>query len=230
MLNGHLKTNHILPNKSTNDTSQKSQNINDPLSAANDRIQAQSHQKGWFRPDQEITNDPTHSGAVNSAPQYKRVEKLFGRENVNQVLNENEIGIYEEFLEPSETRFSKTNIFVNYKEFHNRRNIVELSRHADKKHFKKQIKIVNKDKQIDKKMPCWASDLNLIRKVQIIQNKLIDSGLLKDQLKFETTQEKKDFLKPKVEQLCSLMDKEYEINFAKLKKQREEQKRKQLQM
>ena len=79
-------------------------------------------------------------------------------------------------------------------------------------------------------MPCWASDLNLIRKVQIIQNKLVDSGLLKDHLKFDTDHEKKEFLRPKVEQLCNLMDREYEINFAKLKKQREEQKRKQLQM
>jgi len=118
------------------------------------------------------------------------VDRLFGKGTANQVLNENDLGIYEEFLEPSETRFSKTNIFTNYKEFHNRRNIVELDRHGDKKHFKRQMKIVNKDKQIDKKMPCWASDLNLIRKVQIIQNKLVDSGLLKDHLKFETNEEK----------------------------------------
>jgi hypothetical protein len=53
---------------------------------------------------------------------------------------------------------------------------------------------------------------------------------LKDHLNFETAEEKREFLRPKVEQLCSLMDREYEINYAKLKKQREEQRRKQLQM
>ena len=54
--------------------------------------------------------------------------------------------LYDEFLEPSETRFSKTNIFTNYKEFHNRRNMQEVDRSCDKKFFKKQMKIVNKDK------------------------------------------------------------------------------------
>ena len=34
-------------------------------------------------------------------------------------------------------------------------------------------------------------------------------------------------MKPKVEQLCSLMDAEYEINYKKLRKQREEQKKQQ---
>lgn len=89
---------------------------------------------------------------------------------------------------------------------------------------------MNKDKQIDKKMPCWASDLNLIRKVQNIQNKLADSGLLRDHLEFDNDDEKREFLRPKVERLCSLMDREYEINYAKLKKQRDEQRRKQMQM
>lgn len=89
--------------------------------------------------------DPQSSGE-NAAVEQRRIDKLFGRENVNQVLKENEMDFYEEFLEPSETRFSKTNIFVNYKEFHNRRNLVEISRQMDKKHFTKQIRIVNKDK------------------------------------------------------------------------------------
>jgi len=171
-----------------------------------------------------------HSEEEEIEVEQRRVDRLFGKEKVERVLNNNEIDLYEEFLEPSETRFSKTNIFVNYKEFHNRRNLVEVNRQFDKKHFRKQIRIVNKDKQIDKKMPCWASDLNLVRKVQNIQNKLIETGLLKDHLNFETSEEKREFLRPKVEQLCSLMDREYEINYAKLKKQREEQRRKQLQM
>ena len=67
----------------------------------------------------------------------RRVDKLFGKDEVERVLNNNEIDLYEEFLEPSETRFSKTNIFTNYKEFHNRRNLVEVNRGLDKKHFKK---------------------------------------------------------------------------------------------
>ena len=56
----------------------------------------------------------------------RRVDKLFGREKVYQVLDPKEADIYDEFLEPSETRFSKTQIFVNYKEFHNRRNLQEI--------------------------------------------------------------------------------------------------------
>lgn len=107
--------------------------------------------------------------------EQRRIQQFFGRENVIQVrniLDSDEMDLYDEFLEPSETRFSKTNIFVNYKEFHNRRNMHEVDRSIDKKFFKKQMKIVNKDKQIDKKMPCWASDIDLIRKVQVIQNKL----------------------------------------------------------
>ena len=67
-------------------------------------------------------------------------------------------------------------------------------------------------------MPSWASDLNLVRKVQNIQTKLTETGLLKDHLTFETAEEKREFLRPKVEQLCGLMDREYEINYAKLKK------------
>jgi len=54
---------------------------------------------------------------------------------------------------------------VNYKEFHNRRNIKTVERTEDKKFFTKQIRIVNEEKQIDKRIPCWASDLDLIRKV-----------------------------------------------------------------
>ena len=84
---------------------------------------------------------------------------------------------------------------------------------------------MNKDKQIDKKMPTWASDVSLIRKIQIIQTKLQDEGLLKDDLEFETLKQKKDFLFPKVDQLCNLMDAEYEINYKKLRKQREDQKK-----
>lgn len=124
------------------------------------------------------------SGEEEIEVDQRRIDKLFGKDRVEQVLNHQEIDLYEEFLEPSETRFSKTNIFVNYKEFHNRRNLIEVSRAVDKKHFRKQIRIVNKDKQIDKKMPCWASDLNLVRKVQEIQTKLQDSGLLQDHLDF----------------------------------------------
>lgn len=184
--------------KSTDDTSQRSQNI--------DEIPAKEEE----------------------APPLRRIEQQFGRENLANVLSPPDVDLYDEFLEPSDTRFSKTKIFIDYKEFHNRRNIQELDRSADKKYFKKQLRVVNKDKQIDKRMPCWASSTDLIRKVQIIQNKLIASGLLKDALEFEDTQAKRDFLKPKVQALCGLMEREFEINMKKLKKAREEQKRAQL--
>lgn len=68
---------------------------------------------------------------------YRRLDKKFGKKKVDTVLKESEIDLYEEFLEPSETRFSKTNIFTNYKEFHNRRNFNTINRSKDKKYFKK---------------------------------------------------------------------------------------------
>lgn len=51
--------------------------------------------------------------------------------------------------------------------------------------------------------------------------------MLKDDLEFAETQEKREFLKPKVQALCSLMEREFEINMKKLRKAREEQKRQQ---
>ena len=101
--------------KSTDDTSQKSQN----------------EQAG---------------NKEEEAPPLRRIEQQFGRENVAKILAEPDIDLYDEFLEPSETRFSKTKIFIEYKEFHNRRNIQEIDRSADKKFFKKQMRVVNKDK------------------------------------------------------------------------------------
>lgn len=80
------------------------------------------------------------------APPLRRIEQQFGRENIAKILNEPDIDLYDEYLEPSETRFSKTKIFIEYKEFHNRRNIQEIDRSADKKYFKKQMRVVNKDK------------------------------------------------------------------------------------
>jgi len=76
----------------------------------------------------------------------RKVEERYGKDNLHRILSKNEISIYDEFLEPSETRFSKTNIFTNYKEFHNRRNIQELDRSKDKKFFTKQLRVVNKEK------------------------------------------------------------------------------------
>ena len=51
--------------------------------------------------------------------------------------------------------------------------------------------------------------------------------MLKDDLEFSDTHEKREFLKPKVQALCTLMEKEFEINMKKLRKAREEQKRQQ---
>jgi len=145
-----------------------------------------------------------------------------GKEAFATLLNMDEMSLYDEFQEPTETRFSKTNIFTNYKEFHNRRNQGEIPRNKDKKFFTKQLRVVNKEKQIDKRMPCWASDIELIRKVQVIQTKLVDNGLLKDQLMFGNESEKRDFLRPKMDQLCALMDRENEKNYKKIRKAREE--------
>lgn len=153
------------------------------------------------------------------------MRKQIDIDGAQKVLSPSELDMYDEFLEPSETRFSKTNIFVNYKEFHNRRNLVELDRSDKKTYFKKQTRIVNKDKQIDKRVPCWASDISMIRKVQNIQEKLIKANLLRDDLQFEEEAAKKQFLRPKIDHLCQLMDREYDINLKKLRKQREEQKK-----
>lgn len=154
--------NGIVPFKSTEDTS----NNVDKLQNQKETTFGGNSDKKGHKTDQEMGGEEESEEEIEV--EQRRVDRLFGKGQVERVLNPNEIDLYEEFLEPSETRFSKTNIFVNYKEFHNRRNLVELSRTVDKKHFRKQIRIVNKDKQIDKKMPCWASDLNLVRKVQDI--------------------------------------------------------------
>jgi len=54
--------------------------------------------------------------------------------------------------------------------------------------------------------------------VQDIQNKLISQNLLSDELMFTSDQHKREFLKPKIERLCTLMDAEYRINVDKLRK------------
>lgn len=95
-------------------------------------------------------------------------------------------------------------------------------RTVDKKFFRQQLRIINVNKQIDKRLPCWASDIDLVKKIQVIQTKLISSGVLKDNLNFKTVKEKQDFLRPKINQLCDLMDQEYTKNIDKLKKQRED--------
>jgi hypothetical protein len=128
----------------------------------------------------------------------RKIEQQYGKEVLVRLLSNDEISLYEEYLEPSETRFSKTNIFTNYKEFHNRRNIEEIDRKKDKKYFTKQMRIVNKDKNIDKRMPCWASDVDLIRKVQVIQNKLIKANVINDNLLFAKEDFKRAFLEPKM--------------------------------
>ena len=94
--------------KSTDDTSQKSQNM-----------------------------DQIPGNKDEEAPPLRRIEQQFGRDKLANVLSPPDVDLYDEFLEPSDTRFSKTKIFVDYKEFHNRRNIQELDRSADKKYFKK---------------------------------------------------------------------------------------------
>lgn len=110
----------------------------------------------------ESTGKPN---GIEGDSNLRKVEEKYGRENLARVLSNEEVSLLNEFMEESETRFSKTNIFVNYKEFHNRRNIQEVDRSKDKKFFKKQMRIINKEKQIDKRIPCWASDIDLIRKV-----------------------------------------------------------------
>lgn len=139
ILNGIAKMqNGIMPFKSTEDTSQNLEKSQSPLDAAafmQDAGQGANSDKKGHKTDQEMAGDQESEEEIEV--EQRRVDRLFGKEEVERVLNNQEIDLYEEFLEPSETRFSKTNIFVNYKEFHNRRNLVEVSRQFDKKHFKK---------------------------------------------------------------------------------------------
>lgn len=67
---------------------------------------------------------------------YKHMRRQMDVDGAQKVLSPSELDMYDEFLEPSETRFSKTNIFVNYKEFHNRRNLVDQEK-TNKTYFKK---------------------------------------------------------------------------------------------
>lgn len=56
----------------------------------------------------------------------------------------------------SPSRYSKSKIFTDYKELHNKKNIKVVNR-SDKRFFVKQSMVVNKDKRINKRSPCWAS-------------------------------------------------------------------------
>jgi hypothetical protein len=59
----------------------------------------------------------------------RKIDRILRQKGIAEnILRESEIDLYSEFLAPSETRFSKTNIFVEYKEFHNRKNIHNLNR------------------------------------------------------------------------------------------------------
>lgn len=129
--------------------------------------------------------------------------------------------MYSEFLAHTPTRFSKTKIFTDYKEMHNKKNLSYTAR-PDKRFFKKQLLITNKEKGIHKKCPCWASDLVLVRKIQAIQEKLQRAGVMPKPLAGEQL---KAYLKPKVDHLVSMMTREYEANVQRIRKQREEQRR-----
>lgn len=52
------------------------------------------------------------------------------------VLTPSELDMYSEFLAHTPTRFSKTKIFTDYKEMHNKKNITMVTR-PDKRYFKK---------------------------------------------------------------------------------------------
>lgn len=81
---------------------------------------------------------------------------------------------------------------------------------------------MNKEKGIHKKCPAWASDLALVRKIQAVQEKLQQVGVMPKPLKDEQL---KAYLKPKVDQLIHIMSREYELNVQRVRKQREEQRR-----
>ena len=95
----------------------------------------------------------------------------------HHILRDSEIDLYSEFLRPSHTRFSKSHLFTNYKELHNKKNMQFVDRSVDRKFLNKQIRIVNKEKGIDKLMPCWASDIEQIKKIQKMQQILLNHGI-----------------------------------------------------
>lgn len=115
------------------------------------------------------------------APVMRAIDKRFAdgvAGTAAKVLRPSEVDLYSEFLCPSPTRFSKSKIFTEYKEMHNKRNLQTISRSRDKRFFKKQLRVLQKEKKIDKKAPCWASDLTMVRKVQTVQEKLLKEGIL----------------------------------------------------
>lgn len=82
--------------------------------------------------------------------------------------------------------------------------------------------VTNKEKGIHKKCPCWASDLALVRRIQAVQEKLQDAGVMPKPLAGDQL---KNYLKPKVDHLVTMMTREYELNVQRIRKQREEQRR-----
>lgn len=130
VFNGVAKVNNgVVPFKSTDDTSQNQEKLQNPHETPNwfkDGGYGTNSDKKGHKTDQEMGEGQESEEEIEV--EQRRVDRLFGKDEVERVLNNQEIDLYEEFLEPSETRFSKTNIFVNYKEFHNRRNLIEVNR------------------------------------------------------------------------------------------------------
>ena len=121
-------------------------------------------------------------------------------------MRESEVLLFEEFLKETETHVSDA-ITVHGPELTRRKYQFPEFR-PDKKFFSEQLRIKIPDKKIDLKYPTWACNTKQIIKVIGIQEKLLGHGILKDQLRFSSIESKKDYLKPKIKQVCDLMDEE----------------------
>ena len=185
----------------------------------------ESQLKAEHAPAMANKSDDAQMKHEEEAPALRTIDRRFANGvagTAAKILRPSEVDLYSEFLAPSPTRFSKSKIFTEYKEMHNKRNITTIMRTRDKKFFKKQLRVLQKEKKIDKRAPCWASDLQLVRKVQTIQETLLKEGILPAA---RTEDELRAYLRPKMDKLVVLMTTEYDKNVSRLRKQRDEAKR-----
>lgn len=72
-------------------------------------------------------------------PEERFIDLLFQHDagTAAKILSPSELDMYSEYLAESPSRFSKTGIFIEYKEMHNKRNQRIIKRDKDKLHFKK---------------------------------------------------------------------------------------------
>ena len=75
---------------------------------------------------------------VEPAPKMRSIDLRFNHPagTAAKVLRPSELSFYSEFMAISPSRYSKSKIFTDYKELHNKKNLKQVNR-SDKRYFTK---------------------------------------------------------------------------------------------